>query len=46
MYYKIFNWFGNLEFNQGEYTVSRIKDIDLINMHKIENTEEIKESKF
>lgn len=43
---KILNWFGDSEFNQGEYAQSKIKDIELINMQKIEDTEEIRELKF
>lgn len=43
---KILNWFGNSEFNQGEYAQNKIKDIELINMQKVKDAEEIKELKF
>lgn len=43
---KMFNWFGNSIFNQGEYAENKIKDIELMNMKEIQNTEESKELKL
>ena len=43
---KIFNWFENRQFNQGEYTESKINEFEQISIQRIKDTEEIGELKF
>ena len=43
---KILNWFENSVFNQGEYAENKIRQIELMNIKKLENIEKNKELKL